>query len=77
MICTFCRLCHVNLSQLQEEPEEVKRAKLEEEEAALIKQEEEYMVRGSSTTSKQELRIQLSEKIVAASKKHLKVSLFC
>ena len=57
----------------EEEPEEVKRAKLEEEEAQLVKQEEEYMVRGTSTTSKLDLRIALSEKIVAASKKQLKM----
>ena len=57
----------------EEEPEEVKRAKLEEEEAQLVKQEEEYMVRGTSTTSKLELRIGLSEKIVAASKRQLKM----
>ena len=51
----------------------MKSAKLEEEEAQLVKQEEEYMVRGTSTTSKLELRIGLSEKIVAASKRQLKM----
>ena len=60
----------------EEEPEEVKRAKLEEEEALLIKKEEEYLVRGTSITSKQDMRVQLSEKIVAASKKQLKMPSF-
>ena len=71
----YCPKC-MKFNPPEEEPEEVKRAKLEEEEAQLVKQEEEYMVRGTSTTSKLDLRIALSEKIVAASKKQLKMPSF-
>jgi len=67
-----CPKC-MKFSPPEEEPEEVKKAKLEEEEALAVKQEEEYLVRGDSNTNKLELRIALSEKITAASKKQLKM----
>ena len=62
-----CPKC-MKFSPPQEQTEEVKKAKLEEDSA-----EPAFTVRGDSSTSKIELRMQLADKITQASKKQLKV----